>query len=348
MTAPDGSAQNRRLLVASSVRWDYLWQRHHALTTAAAEAGWQVDFLPPHPRNLRHVVNGLTSALRRGEGSGSAAPAVPDGVRLLPMSAWLKRPEQYDMVLAYIPDRWTEWYLARTGAPTVVYDAVLDWATVPSSWYPPIGWQGAERRISDSASAVITDAEGMRTTLRARGIDATVVPPAADAPFEVETGETVAPGTAIYFGAVRAETDITVLTALAAKGISVQVVGVVDSPTDRAALDEAGVPVLPPVDVETLASIVARHEFVLLPYRGARSATLAPAKTWNALASGRWVIASGLDLGISAPNLVALPEGTDAAVAAVLERVGVTPAVGGPAPSWAARWQSVETLAASR
>ncbi|BDI21642.1 hypothetical protein [Herbiconiux sp. L3-i23] len=347
MTA-DRTAPARRLLVASSVRWDYLWQRHHALTVAAAEAGWQVDFLPPHPRNAAHLMSGLRGALGRDAETPSLAPPTPDGVRLLPMSAWLKRPVDYDMVLAYIPDRWTEWYVARTGAPVVVYDAVLDWATVPATWYPPIGWRSAERRISASASAVITDADGMRRTLQQRGIDATVVPPAADAPFETAVDEAPAPRSAIYFGAVRAETDITVMTALAANGVTVEVVGVVDSTEDRAALEAAGIPVHPPVDVATLASLVARHEFVLLPYRGSRSATLAPAKTWNALASGRWVIASGLDLGIDAPNLVQLPEGADAAVAAVLERTGTAPATGGTAPTWAERWRTVETLAGAR
>jgi hypothetical protein len=330
----------RRLLVISSVRWGYLWQRHQALAVAAAADGWLVDFLEPHPRRAAQVARFALGALRGREPFSQPTP-VPPGVRVLGTTAWL-RPgsDRYDLVLCYVPDRWSIRRARATGAP-VVYDAVLDWATVPASWYPPVGWRSAERALARTAAGVTTDSAGTQAILADRGIRSTVVHPAADDPF-LQPRPAPDPGTAVYFGSVRDEVDSPVLVALAEAGIDVSVIGPVEREATRAALLAGGVRLRPPVDVETLAAEVGRHQFVLLPYRGARGTSLMPAKFWNCLASGRWVLTAGIDLPVSAPGLVSVDGQASAWIDAVHDREGrLTPAPTADVPTWAARWRTI-------
>jgi hypothetical protein len=144
----------------------------------------------------------------------------------------------------------------------------------------------------------------------------------------------------VYFGAVREEVDTGVLRALAAAGVHVSVIGTVERPAMAAELAQAGVELRPAMPVQDLATEVLRFELLLLPYRGARAATIVPAKLWNCLATGRWVLATGLQPPVAAPNLVVVPpDGAVAAALDLLERGA--PAAEGPPPRWPDRWQEL-------
>jgi hypothetical protein len=248
----------------------------------------------------------------------------------------------------YLPDRLTEWLLRRVVRGPIVYDAVLDWATVPAAWFPPIGWRSSERRIAAMRHAsVSTDSAGMAELLRTRGLAATVVPPAADDAFLAAPHPAWEDRqrSALYFGAVRAEVDVSIMERLVADGVPVDVVGVVVDQDVRRRLLAAGVSIEPPVGVEVIAARAAQHRVVLLPYRGARGATLAPAKLFNAVASGAWVLASGIDTGVvDAPGIVTLKLADDpaATVRLLFEKAPATPAA---LPTWAARWQQLLEVA---
>lgn len=347
-----------RLLVSSSVRWNYLWQRHHALARAAAADGWEVDFLQPRPRTVRQLA---TYPLRRATGAvlSQEPPQVP-GVRVRPTGDWLRlmrSPEPYDLALVYLPDRITEALLARLHPAGVVYDAVLDWSAVPAGWFPPTGWRAAEQRLAARADTrVTTDSEGMREVLAARGIAATTVHPAADDEFLAGPVPAFAGRArrALYFGSVRAEVDTGVLTALAGAGVGVDVVGRVEDAAAEAELVAAGIVIRPAVPIAELPALVRGYRIVLLPYRGARASTLLPAKYWNCMASGSWVVTSGLRAVSSAasaergahaggaPRVVAWEELGAAGVTALLDR-----APGGVAdpPGWPDRWSELSGLA---
>ena len=333
----------RRLLIVSSIRWDYLWQRHQALAVAAAEDGWQVDFLQPHPRTLRQVA---TFPLRRLRGDllTQDHPAPPAGIRVLGLSAWLRPREHgpYELALVYLPDAVTEWFLRRSGARRVVYDAVLDWASVPSTWFPPIGWRRSERRLAALPSAaVITDAPGMADLLATRGMTAEVVLPAADAAFVRVGGPPFAErqAKALYFGSVREELDIDALVALRRAGVEVDVIGRAENPALEAELAAGGVLISPPVPVDEIARVAAGYQVLVLPYRGERAASLMPAKFWNCAATGSWVVAQGLTLP-SLPTVITAAT-TDAFVSAVRHALVTPPAASVDPPSWAARWHQV-------
>lgn len=341
-----------RLLVVSSIRWGFLWQRHQALTVAAAADGWEVDFLQPRPRTLRQAASFPLRAWRRAvvaQDHGSPPP----GVRILRASQWLRprAQEPYDLALVYLPDRITEWFLRRNGARRVVYDAVVDWSAVPASWFPPSGWRSSERRIARWPHAVVTtDAVGMAGVLAERGCPAEVVPPAADDAF-AESAQVPwerRRRAALYFGTVRSEVDVPALVALRASGVTVDIVGTVDDAALRSQLETAGISVAEPLSVSALAELAASYRVIVLPYRGERAATLMPAKFWNCVATGAWVVT----LGLSAPELPTVRatqsvEDFVAAVAAVGDAVD-TPAEASATelPTWRTRWLQLLAVAA--
>lgn len=331
-----------RLLVVSSVRWGYLWQRHQALATAAAEAGWDVDFLQPRVHNVRQALTFPLRKLKRTRVEQDHGRPV-EGVTVLGTKQWLRPWPHYDLALVYLPDALTELRLALAKPDRIVYDAVLDWSTVPAAWWPPLGWRSSERRLSRLPNAeVTTDAEGMAVVLRSRGIANRLVAPAADPEF-VAAGGAPFDGrrrAALYFGSVREEVDVPALTALAASGVPVHVIGPVEEPRLAEELRAGGVTLLPKLPLAEVAEAAARYRVVLLPYRGDRAATLMPGKFWNCIASGGWVVSSGLDRLPDAPNL-ARADGTRAGlIAAVLGALDAAP----PrpvVPDWAERWREL-------
>ena len=335
-----------RLLVISTVRWGYLWQRHQALATAAAEDGWQVDFLQPRPRNLRQVV---TYPLRMARGTRLEQDhgAPPSGVTVLSNRHWFGPLSRYDLALVYIPDRLTEATLARTRPRHLIYDAVLDWAHVPPDWAPPIGWRKSEVRLARKPNAhVITDSRGMVRVLEDRGIESRVVPPAADPPFvaagSARSGKRAA---ALYFGSVRQEVDVPALTGLATAGVPVEVIGRIEEPALGQELEAGGVVVREPLPIDEIARTAAAYQVILLPYRGARSASLVPAKYWNCVATGSWVVTHGLRDIDGAANVRSTDGTADGLLECVRAALATTPPLA-PVPTWSARWQEILRISA--
>jgi len=332
-----------RLLIVSSIRWGFLWQRHQALATAAAADGWEVDFLQPRPRTIRQIATFPFRVLHRHVVAQDHGPP-PPGVTILGPRHWLRprgRPP-YDLALVYIPDRLSEAFLRRNRARRVVYDAVLDWSAVPASWFPPLGWRSSERRIAGWPNArLTTDAEGMAAVLAGRGYAAQVIPPAADDAFLTLPSLTFEERRrrALYFGAVRPEVHVTALVALRAHGVEVDVVGPVTDAALRAELERGGVTVRDPLPVGDLAELAASYRVTVLPYRGERAATLMPAKFWNCVASGAWVVCLGLDT----PRLptVRATTTTQEFVAAVVDALETPVQERAAPPTWGLRWQAL-------
>lgn len=318
----------RTLVILSSVKWNFAWQRHHSLARAAAEAGTTVVFVEPHLRSVRQILAKLTRISHTG---GGAPPTqqVPEGVRILPWSpidllpgATLRRirrrlgaagspgsvgslgssgplgsaGSENLMVLQYVPSR-RSLALARQLRPRLlVYDRVLDWSRVPADWCPPHHWQRVEAALEREAR-LATDSSAMQREWKNRGLDSLLVLPAADDEFVRHEWTPPQPGAPIgYFGTVQEGIiDLPAIAEIAREHV-VEIVGEVDE-ASRAALLEAGARLDPPVPVAELPAIIDRWSAILLPYRvGDRKDTLVPAKIWNALASRRPVLTLGLSL----------------------------------------------------
>ena len=338
----------RKLLIVSSVRWNYLWQRHQALARAAAEEGWHVDFLQPRPRNLHQLASYPTRMLRRER---LEQPSVEvRGVVVRKLRDWVLLRGSYDLAVVYLPDRITEMLLRRVSVERLVYDAVLDWATVPEGWFPPFGWAAAERRIAALPNAsVTTDSEGMRDVLAAREISARVVHPAADSEFLGVAGRypySRRQDRILYFGSVRAEVDTQWLAHAALAGFAVDVIGSVDEKAAAADLSRAGITVHSPLTINELPSAVANYKILALPYRGARSATILPAKYWNCLASGAWVLTSGLSAEAGCCGCVIHVTDWNFKEAETVKQLLVRePQSTEEPPSWRTKWREMQAAA---
>lgn len=319
------------LIIFSLVRWDFTWQRPHSLARAAARRGIQVVFVEPYVRGIMHAATGVVNARRRR--AQSISHPVPAGVSVL---AWappdvlphltLRRlraslgtvDRRRVQTVIYLPARRFLTFARALSARPLLYDRVLDWAHVPRHWYPPRGWQQVEAALL-SHGRVTTDAEGVADAFISSGVDALLVPHAADDEFisyPWSPPRTDAP--LGYFGAVQSTViDLDALIS-AADHRPVEIVGDVDEAATRRLL-AAGIPIRPPVDISQLPAIIDSWSGIILPYRtDVNRDSLVPAKLWNALASGRPVLAQGIDRPepiaehihpLTPENLASLPTG---------------------------------------
>lgn len=345
------------LVILSSVKWNFAWQRHHSLARAAAASGTAVVFVEPQLRDARQVV----ARLRRGSGAAPPTQQVPEGVRILRWSpvdllpgATLRRIRRLldsaaadeTMVLQYVPSRRGLALARRLGRGRHVYDRVLDWSRVPANWFPPRGWRRVENALEREAR-LVTDSAAMQRKWAERGLDSILVLPAADDEFTRHPWSSPRADAPIgYFGTVQEGIIDLPAVAAVARAHPVEVVGEVDE-ASRAVLRDAGAILAAPVPVAELPPIIDRWSAILLPYRvGDRRETLVPAKIWNSLASRRPVLTLGLALpdGI-AQHTVPLDDAASVAEAAIaaIERGG--DAAPQRVPTWADAWRRIVEFA---
>src|SRR4051812_25752187 len=188
------------VVLLSTVRWSYLWQRHQSLAAAAATRG-PVVFVESQPRRLRQVVGNPLRALRY-RALASPTDGAPRGIRLVAPSPWaVLTPRRWarrqadrirqeaagrgGQVGLYAPSRAFRelaGQLAATGAD-VAYDAVIDWSSAPTSWHAPRRAALRERQLP-ADWRVVSDSPVLAADLTSR-LDrpVPVVLPAADEAF---------------------------------------------------------------------------------------------------------------------------------------------------------------------
>jgi hypothetical protein len=306
----------RVAVIQSSVRWNFLWQRHQSLASAAADQGWEVYFIEPHPRRfiqlLRAGTRQLARRLRLVPGSVQAKNPIPTGVTVIPWRPWVsatravdrlcqKEPDTEVTLVLYLPSRLALNLVRVLGPSAVIYDRVLDWANVPPSWYPPRRWTEIEAELFSLAKLgalrVTSDSPAMIEDLARNGLQARLILPAVDHSFASHEWRQPPPdGPWGYFGTIREEEIDTDYLVEVATNHGLCVVG--DVPTQVAdRLRAAGARIHAPMTPDDLVRVIDDWSVVLLPYRPSpRSRTLVPAKTWNAIATRRPVVVRNLDL----------------------------------------------------
>ena len=292
----------KRLLILSSVRWNFTWQRHHSIAVAAADAGYLVTFVEPGPRSIMQVVRFFADSRDRKPGQENPIPAgieVCSYLRFLLLlpAAVLRSRMRFAHSVLYVP-RVFDLVLCLLLSRKRTYDCVVDWGAAPKEWYPPRLWSAVEKIVCELQSRalfrVCTDSD----VLADRFADECVlVLPAVDPAFASDPWGSGCPNRVGYFGSVRsAEIDVQKLIDLAGSGFDVVTIG----PCDRAArelLRESPVTVLDAVPVAELLRIIDSWEYVVLPYLlTERSRTLVPAKIWNALATRKVLLLSNISL----------------------------------------------------
>jgi glycosyltransferase involved in cell wall biosynthesis len=307
------------VIILSSVRWDFLWQRHHALATMFDRAGYPTVFVEttglanpsPTGSTLRHVA----SRLRRAGDSGWSgetglslyAPlALPPTYRVF---RWVNRelcvprvvrdlrkisgPDP--VVVAYPPTRTTLDLISGLRPRIVLYDCSDDYEHFPGA---PEDVATTERELIRLADLVSCTSTRLLEKVRTVRPDAFLSGPAVDyGRFAVlqddEPRKEIR--TVCFFGRVsRERTNFAALRAIAEAGFDVRLLGELGR-VDRNFLRTPSVEYRGEVSHAKLPAALAGVDAFVLPYKvNGLTASISPAKTYECLATGFPVVASPL------------------------------------------------------
>ena len=314
------------VVVLAGVRWDFLWQRHHALAVRFARAGYPTVFVEttglanprPDPATLGKVV----SRIRRSVGGGAPEGYAPEGPPAVysPLVAppgggafrWLNerlfvprvardlrrlagpRP----VVVAYPPTRTTLALISALAPRLVFYDCSDDYGNFPGA---PKDIAETEREMLRRADLVSCTSAPLLEKVRPMRPDASLSGPAVDyelfSPLQ-GTGPVREVHTVCYFGHVsRERTDFSALRAIAGAGYGVRVVGGLGrvGRAERAFLRATGVDYRGEAPHPELPAALAGVDAFVLPYKvNGLTRAISPAKTYECLATGKPVVAAPL------------------------------------------------------
>jgi len=307
------------VIILSGVRWDFLWQRHHALATMFARAGYPTVFVETtglaNPSPSGSTFRNVTSRLRRARDGGSSgkaglslyAPlALPPTYRVF---RWVNRelcvprvvqdlgqisgPDP--VVVAYLPTRTTLDLISGLRPRTVLYDCSDDYEHFPGA---PEDVASTERELIRLADLVSCTSTRLLEKVRTVRPDAFLSGPAVDYERFAVLRDNKARKeirTVCFFGRVsRERTNFATLRAIAEAGFDVRLLGDLGR-ADRNILRTPGVDYRGEVPHAKLPAALAGVDAFVLPYEvNGLTASISPAKTYECLATGKPVVASPL------------------------------------------------------
>ncbi len=306
------------VVILSGIRWNFLWQRHQALATLFARAGYPTVFVETTGlANPRPSLDALRKISARLGASGCSeaqveknltvyapvtAPPTANTFRKINTRILVPRVVRdlrslvgpNPIVVAY-PPTWTTLDIVAGLEPRVLlYDRSDDYSAFPGV---PKDIAATERSlilasdlISCTSTALLEDVEPYRP-------DAFLSGPAVDyerfAVLQNERRDGIS--TACFFGDVSgSRLDIQVLEAIAQAGIQVKLLGRLDRHENHLAkmpgIDYVGV-----VPHNRLPEALAGVDAFVLPYKASRlTRGISPAKLYECLATGKPIVASRL------------------------------------------------------
>ncbi len=307
------------VVILSGVRWDFLWQRHHILATLFARAGYPTVFVETtglaNPRPNVPTLRKVASRVRRaGEEQPSgeerltvysplAAPPRGAGFRWLNKRFFVPRvvrdlegivgPDP--VVVAYPPTRTTLDLISGLRPRLVFYDCSDDYAHFPGA---PGDVAATERELLRRADLVSCTSTRLLEKVRPARPDAFLSGPAVDYErfrFLQEDRPRKVVRSVCFFGHVSKErTDFCALRTIAGAGFEVRLVGGLG----RADKDVMGMPAIHyngKVPHARLPAALVGVDAFVLPYKvNALTRGIAPAKTYECLATGKPVVAAPL------------------------------------------------------
>ncbi len=309
------------VVILAGVRWDFLWQRHQTLATLFAEAGYPTVFVETtglaSPRPNGATLRKIAARLGRAGGRGSKAPGTANLTVYSPLAApptralFRKANRKFllpkvvrdlrrlagsqPVLIAYPPTR-TTLDLASALKPRLLhYDCSDDYESFRGI---PADIAATEREMLERADLVTCTSAPLLERARAVRPDALPSGPGVDyerfAPLQrdhpVREVQTVC-----YFGdANRERLDFAAIRVAAAAGFRVRLVGGLEG-ADRDLLMEPGVEYLGEMPHRELPEALAGVDAFIFPYRLTRlTRSISAAKTYEALATGRPIVASPL------------------------------------------------------
>ena len=306
------------VVLLSGVRWGFLWQRHQALATLFARAGYPTVFVEttglsnPRPDlgTLRKVAGRVASS---GGGGASeeknltiysplTAPPTAQAFRWINAKVFVPRVirdlhglvGRKPVVVAYPPTRTTLDIVSGLEPRVLLYDRADDYAAFPGT---PTDIAATERELIRRADLVSCTSTALVDEIRTSRPDAFLSGPAVDyerfAVLQVERRTEVR--TVCFFGDLSGERmDLEVLAAIVRSGLEVRLVGRLGRAeltfSKTPGVDYRGI-----VDHAALPKALMGVDAFVLPYKTNRlTRGISPAKTYECLATGKPVVASRL------------------------------------------------------
>jgi glycosyltransferase involved in cell wall biosynthesis len=307
------------VVILSGVRWDFLWQRHHAIATMFARAGYPTVFVETtglaNPRPGLSTLRKVFARLRRARYGGPTsekglavyAPlALPPTYRVFRglnrryFLPWVARdllqitgPDP--LIVAYPPTRTTLDLITGLRPRAVLYDCSDDYEQFPGA---PGDIADTERELLQLADLVSCTSRRLLEKVRPARPDAFPSGPAVDYErFAVlqDDKRSKEIRTVCFFGSVsRERTSVAALRAIAEAGFEVRLLGDLGR-VARNLLITPGIDFRSEVPHAQLPGALAGVDAFVLPYEiNGLTAGISPAKTYECLATGKPVVASPL------------------------------------------------------
>ena len=326
------------VVVLSGVRWGFLWQRHQAVATLFARAGYPTVFVEttglanPKPSALSKV----GARVRKKEaGPVEGGPLVYPPLVLPPTFGVFRAANRRylvprvardlgravggrPVVVAYPPTRTTLDLISALDPRLVLYDRADDYGQFPRV---PKDIGATERELLARADLVSCTSGPLLEGIRRLRPDASLSGPAVDydrfAALQ-EQAPAAPPRTVCFFGdAGRGRVDFGVLRAVAGAGFRLRLVGTLD-PAERRFADEPNVEYGGKGDHKRVPEALAGVDAFVLPYEiNGLTRGISPAKTYECLATGRPVVASPLPALKNLSEHVYLADGPEGFVRAL-------------------------------
>lgn len=334
------------VIVLSSIRWGWLWQRHQALATLFARAGYPTVFVETtgiaNPSPDRAAIGKIFYRLSRSRYRGGnpsdteknltlyaplVAPPTAEAFRRLNRKVFVPRVVRdlrriagsNPLVLAYPPTRTTLDIIEGLKPCLTVYDCVDDYKNYPRV---PEDMGETERELLRRADLVSCTSTSLLEGARKVRPDAMLNGPGVDFDAFHAIAGSYKPGSEIktvcYFGYIgRVEMNFSLLKAVAGAGFTLRLIG------DRG---NAGSDLFETPNVDYRGSVShgelpAAFEGVdafIIPYLvDELSRNISPSKTYECLATGRPIVSTPLPAMVDLGKHVYLAEGPEEFVRAL-------------------------------
>lgn len=362
------------IILLAGIRWDFLWQRHQALATLFARAGYPTVFVETtglaNPRPDRATLGKVLARIRHSGGRGRSLPeknlTVYSPVTAPPTHGAFRRLNEKlfvprmvrdlrkmagedPIVVAYPPTRTTLALISGLRPRRVLYDCSDDYEAFPGA---PKDIAGTERELLGRADLISCTSIPLLEKVRPVSPDAFLSGPGVDYEhFSVLQEKRSSQVRAVcFFGQIDERLDLSIFRTIAAAGFEVRLVGGVGR-VDRRFLETPGIVYRGEVPHTELPAALAGVDAFVLPYKvNALTRGISPAKTYECLATGRPVVSAPLPSMADLEGYVYLAEGPDEFVKTLRElersetlekrRARVDLA---RANSWEARFEELET-----
>ncbi len=335
----DTSGVKPPVILLSSIRWGWLWQRHQELAVLFARAGYPTVFVettgmanPGLDRaSLGKVLDRIVRSRHKGGKSYSreesltvyaplVAPPTSKIFRRLNRKVFVPRivrdlrritgPDP--VVLAYPPTRTTLDILRGLEPRLTVYDHVDDYVRYPGV---PKDMAKTERELLRRVDLVSCTSTALLEKVKPVRPDAMLNGPGVK--FEAFHAQSTARpagkiNTVCYFGYIgRVEMDFSILKAVARAGFTLRLIGD-RGKAERDLFEMPGVDYRGEVPHEELPAAFEGVDAFIIPYRvDELSRNVSPSKTYECLATGKPVVATPLPAMVDLGEHVYLAEGPE-------------------------------------